>query len=442
MDREKPGLSGRQHEKGDTFRQIIRFLSSMQLGIILLLLLAAISVFATLQEQQTAISNIYRSFWFVGIMAFAALNLLLCSVKRVGPLARLALRPRKVQTVESIQKMPFYRAVELPQGDEGDGGIAKAVAALKASGYQVSVAEGPAGKSAFAEKGRYGYFGSVLTHFGLLVILLGVMLGSLTGFEHRNGGIAGDSFQVPEGNFTVRIDNIHMVQEPDPTVRPRVYSNVAVTRSGRQIAAGTVAINEPLRFQGNTIYHMTFRYVSDVLVKNPATGEEKTKRLYDQDILYVDSQGSYIHFLKFFPNFTMTQQGMPYSKNYLPEKPVLAGVLYNAAGQGQRNVFLQLQRPEVIDTADGGIELTLQDFQHAAVFSVTRNLGRPLLFAGAAVLVLGLYLCLAVSPRRIYAARTGDEAVLHLGGSSYRGRLGMERELARIAAEIMSKEVE
>ncbi|NLN07785.1 MAG: cytochrome c biogenesis protein ResB [Firmicutes bacterium] len=430
-----------RHGKEDTLRRILRFLSSMQLGIILLLLFAAISVFASLQEQKRAMDNIYRSFWFVGIMAFAALNLLLCSLRRVKPLARLALRPQKVQTIEAIKKMPFYRAVKLPPADLGDGGIAGAAAALQTLGYQVSVIEGPAGKNIFGEKGRSGYFGSLLTHFGLLVILLGAMVGSLTGFEHAGGGIAGDSFQVPEGNFTVRIDSVCMVQEPDPTVRPRVYSDLVITRDGWQIAAGTVAINEPLRFQGNTIYHKTFRYVSEIVIKNPATGEEIRKQVSEQDLLYVDGAGSYIHFLKFFPNFTMTEQGMPYSKNWLPENPVLAGILYNSAGQGERPVFLQLNKPEVISTAAGEIELTLTSFQHAAVFSVTRNLGRPLLLTGAAVLVLGLYLCFAVSPCRIYAARAKDKDVIHLGGSSYRGRLVLEDDLARIAAIITKQEV-
>ena len=51
-----------RHGKEDTLRRILRFLSSMQLGIILLLLFAAISVFASLQEQKRAMDNIYRSF--------------------------------------------------------------------------------------------------------------------------------------------------------------------------------------------------------------------------------------------------------------------------------------------------------------------------------------------------------------------------------------------
>jgi len=414
----------------------------MQLGIGLLLLLAAISIFASLQEQEKAVADIYRSFWFIGIMAFAALNLLLCSLRRVKPLARLALQPQKVQTVEAIKKMPFYRAVKLTPADGGGGGAEKASAALRALGYHVSVAESPEGKKIFGEKGRSGYFGSFLTHFGLLVILLGALVGSLTGFEYTGGGIAGDSFQVPGGNFTVRIDGVRMVQEPDPTVRPRVYSDVVVTRGGSQVAAGTVAINEPLRFQGNTIYHKTFRYVSEIVIKNPATGEETTKQVSEQDLLAVGSEGSYIHFLKFFPNFSMTEQGMPYSINWLPEKPVLAGILYNSAGQGERPVLLQLDKPQVIAVAAGEIELTLKDFQDAVVYTVTRNLGRPLLLAGALVLVFGLYLCFAVSPRRLYAACERDGDVIHLGGSSYRGRIGLEEDLARVAKELAQQEVE
>ena len=47
-----------------------------------------------------------------------------------------------------------------------------------------------------------------------------------------------------------------MEYEEDPTVRPRVYSDV-LTEGGREIADGVIAINR-LRFAGNTIYHTTF----------------------------------------------------------------------------------------------------------------------------------------------------------------------------------------
>ena len=275
-------------------------------------------------------------------MAFAALNLLLCSLRRVKPLARLALRPQKVQTIEAIKKMPFYRAVKLPPADLGDGGIAGAAAALQTLGYQVSVVEGPAGKNIYGELGSSGYYGSLLTHFGLLVILLRARVGSLTCFEHAGGGIAGDSFQVPEGNFTVRIDSVCMVQEPDPTVRPRVYSDLVITRDGWQIAAGTVAINEPLRFQGNTIYHKTFRYVSEIVIKNPATGEEIRKQVSEQDLLYVDGAGSYIHFLKFFLYFSMRGQPMSSSMHWLAESDVYEGMVYFFLEQCVRPVLLQL----------------------------------------------------------------------------------------------------
>ena len=441
MAKETPGLSNQQTQTESPLLQILNFLSSMQLGIILLLALAVISVFATLREYETAIQTVYKSWWFIGIMSFSALNLLLCSVRRVGPLSRQALQPKKVQSADTIRNMPVYDAVKLSEVSP-ETAVTVASNAFSAAGLKVDIEDGPEGKVVFGERGKFGYFGSVVTHFGLLIILLGAMYGALTGFEESNGGISGDHFLVPKGNFTVNISDVRMEQEKDPTIRPRVYSDVVVTKAGEEVASGTVAINQPLRFDGNTIYHTTFRYVSDVEIKDLETGRVIEQQLYDQQQLFLEHNGAFIHFLAFFPNFTMNKEGMPYSINYLPEKVVFAGVMYDENQTPLRNVFLRLNMPEVVETPNGKYELTLTGYQNAAVYSITRNLGRPFLFGGAVLLVVGLYMSFFLFPRRFWAVYDEKKSTLLIGGRSYRNRLGVEQDLEKISSEITKREGE
>ena len=442
MAKETPGAPEPQQTSENPVRQIVDFLSSMQLGIILLLILAVVSVFATVQPMELAVENIYHSWWFLGIMGFASLNLLLCTVERIGPLSRQALHPKRVMKADAIGKMQVNQTFKIKHDANAEHDpLDIAASAFKANGLNVSVEEGPDGTVIFGEKGKFGYFGSIITHLSLLLILLGAMYGGLTGFETRNGGWAGGEFFVPEGNFRVDIANVTMVQEDDPTVRPRVYTDMTVTRGGRVIEEGKVAINEPLRFEGTTIYHSTFLYLPIVTVRNLETGEEHSDLYFEGDRVQIDSQGTYVQLMQFYPNFSMRPDGTPVNVNYDPQRPVAAGI-HVENGQRAGTVFMQMNEPELIETGDGPVEIIMTDFDVAAVFSIAKNLGRPWLFIGSVLMVVGLYMSFFLFPRRFYAVYDEKKSALLIGGRGYRNRLGIEQVMERIETEIQDREDE
>lgn len=436
MTKETPGVPEQQTATESPVKQIVNFLSSMQLGIILLLLLAVISLFATFRPMELAIENVYTSWWFVGIMAFTALNLLLCTVERMGPLTRQAMQPKKVATADGIRKMQLNTAIKLQ-----DEPLAKAETAFKKVGLQTEVTETPDGPVVFGEKGKFGYFGSIVTHLSLLLILLGAMYGSLTGFEARNGGYAGGGFFVPEGNFRVDITNVKMVLEDDPKVRPRVYTDMTITRGGQIIKQDTISINDPIRFEGTTIYHSTFLYLPEITVKDPATGQQQDGKFFEGDRISLDNQGTYVQIMQFFPNFSMRMDGTPFTRDYSPNNPVAAGIMVRG-GQRVGTVFLELNKPQVLESAQGDVEVLLTGFDVAAVFSIAKNLGRPYLFIGSVLMILGLYMSFFLFPRRFWAVYDERKGTLLIGGRGYRNRLGIEQALERIESEILSREEE
>lgn len=417
-------------------KQILSFLSSMQLGIILLLLLAVISLFATFRPMELAIENVYNSWWFLGIMAFAGLNLFLCTVERIGPLTRQALRPKKTMSPETIKKMQINTAIKLAGEPLG-----KAEKAFKKAGLQTTVTATPEGAVLFGERGKFGYFGSIVTHFSLLIILLAAAYGSLTGFEDINGGFAGSNFFVPDGRFRVDITDIRMVQEENPVIRPRVYTDMTITRGDQTIAQETISINYPIRFEGTTIYHSTFLYRSEITVKDPGTGETESGVFMTGDKITLDNGDTVIQLMEFFPNFSMDRDGRPFSINHAPERPVAAGILMRG-GQRAGSVFLQLNEPEVIETAQGNVEVLLSGHHLATVFSISKNLGRPYLFLGSLLMTLGLYMSFFLYPRRFWAVYDQDKSTLFIGGRGYRNRIGVEQDLEQIETEIKSREEE
>ncbi len=441
MVRENTGLPGQPDAPESPLRQILKFLSSMQLGIILLLLLAAISVYATTKEMNVAIGSIYTSWWFVGIMAFTALNLFLCTVERAGPIWRQVFKPSRAVTVEAIKRMPSHRAIKVSR--VGSDPLEAAAGALAVGGLRVSTQEGPDGTVVFGEAGRFGHFGSLITHISILLILLGAMYGALTGFETRGGGYAGESFNVPEGRFQAAISKVTMEYMPEgPQVRPRVISEVTVTRDGRVIKQGKIAINEPLRFEGISIYHSTFLWVPHLTITNPDTGRtEGPVKLYDHDRYFYRDRELYIHTLAFFPDFTMNHQGMPTSRSYATNRPVLAYQVVYPGGTKEPWGLLELNKPLTVETKNGPLELTMVGFENAAVYSISRNLGRPWLFTGSVLLILGLYMSFFLFPRQVYAAFDAKSTSYLVGGRS-RNKLGLEQLMDRIEEEIRKRKGE
>ena len=63
--------------------KIWQFFSSMKVGLILLLILTAVSIYAaTFLEHQPAMERVYSSWWFIGLLGITGLNLLVCSINR------------------------------------------------------------------------------------------------------------------------------------------------------------------------------------------------------------------------------------------------------------------------------------------------------------------------------------------------------------------------
>jgi len=205
----------------------------------------------------------------------------------------------------------------------------------------------------------------------------------------------------------VEITDIRMVQEANPVIRPRVYSDLTISRDNRLIKKDTVSINEPIRFEGSTIYHSTFIYLPYLKLTDLESGETGSSRFLEEDRIYLDARRTtYIQLKQFFSNFAMRPDGSPYNLDYRADNPVAGGIL------------------------------VLTGYELAAVFSITKNLGRPYLFFGALMMVAGLYLSFFLFPRRFWALYDESGGLLLIGGRGYRHHLPTGQAMERIEADI------
>lgn len=209
---------------------ITRFFSSLRLTVVLLILLAALSVLGTVIPQNASIEqyaqlysaktykvlrslgllDMYHSWWYVDLLVLLAINLAVCSLKRLPAVWR-----------------------EIKRGTKG-----------------------------------WGRLGVFLTHLSVIVILIGGMIGALWGFKGYVEIDEGEAVSeivlssserkiVPLG-FEVRCDEFRVSFYPDGT--PKEYLSLLTFLEGGKAVMERVPlrVNHPVTYKGLTFYQASY----------------------------------------------------------------------------------------------------------------------------------------------------------------------------------------
>jgi cytochrome c biogenesis protein len=125
----------------------------------------------------------------------------------------------------------------------------------------------------YADRFRWGPFGTVIAHLSLVLILAGALIGTAWGF--RNNGLAvpvgsrvdvgyGTGLSIEARSFT---DSYYTNGSPSDFT-----SDLVLYRNGQQVTAQTIRVNEPLRAGDVTVYQ-SFYGAAAVMQVADATGK-------------------------------------------------------------------------------------------------------------------------------------------------------------------------
>ena len=175
-----------------------RFFASVKLALITLFLLAATSIFGTLIKQGQApayyvqeygpklarlfeklgLTSMYGSWWYLTILGLFAINLLVCSLQRLPGVWRAMTQDNLAIDPGQLEMMRFtHQTVAAPAPDDAEGRIRRLLAG--AGWKKPGRAERDGMVLLFAQKGGWSRLGVYVVHLSILVILLGVLVGTL-----------------------------------------------------------------------------------------------------------------------------------------------------------------------------------------------------------------------------------------------------------------------
>ena len=387
-----------------------KFLSSTRFTIFLLSFIAVSCVAGTLLPQQAppeeylqryaestyavlkflGLTNVFHSPWFVCLIGLFVVNLLLCTVQKLGRF--LGSGAPGMPSEKSLLAMPltfFLDGADVTQA----AGLFKG---YKATGE---------GSGRILEKGNISRYGVYIIHGSIVIILMGSLIGlfGYRGFVTLGKGETRDSAMkrgsreaIPLG-FAIKLDDFKISFYPGG--EPREYmSRVEIIDNGKAVKKAEVRVNHPLSYKGTSIYQAS--YGSDPVFLFDIGGEEA--RL---------SQGSAY---KKGPLEIMVVRFERSIHNFGPG----VQLAYREEGETKTSWFVRdvprLREKEIMGVP---VRLTSIGDEFYTGLEVARDPGIWVVWTGFALILFGLYSNFFMCYRRIYLLRT-SEGVLVAGTSS------------------------
>jgi cytochrome c biogenesis protein len=367
------------------------------------------------------LDHVYSSGWFLGLLAWLALALLLCSWRRQWPALQAALRWIDYSSPRQLSKLSVAETLST---NSPKASLDQLAGLLQRQGWQIQRHD----DRLAARKGLLGRVGPLLVHAGMVVLMLGAAWGALGGQRAEQYLAPGRSLELMDSRgssqLTLALD--HFSIQRDPAGRPEQFtSQLRILEGdgsgGSLLKQAEISVNHPLRFQGVTLYQADWALatISLQLGKSP--------------LLELPLQS--------FPQLGEQIWGI-----VLPTRP-----------DGSEPVLLSLgseQGPVEIYGADGislarlapggaavevkGLPIRVESVLPASGILLKRDPGVPLVYAGFAIALAGGGLSL-LATRQLWAIAeqpAGQAGQLHVAGLCNRNLTGFAAELPQMLAQL------
>lgn len=472
-------------------RWLWRTVTSMRTAVILLGLLALAAVPGSLLPQRNVASDpngvvqfaesnptmypwldrlgmfdVYASAWFAAIYLLLLVSMTGCVIPRSARLWR-AVRSAPVPAPRNMSRLEGYRPLARPSPDIPDQSVLEhAAEVLRRRRFRVVIADA----EVRAERGYLREVGNLMFHLSLLVLLVGVGVGRLFGFEGRAAIVEGDSFTnvsssydaftpsvwtdvegLEQFAFTLEDFDVRFEMEGPRAGEPREFDAVLdyTTAEDPSPVSAEVRPNQPLVVEGTKVFLTGHGYAPVVTVRDgegrvafsgPAIFLPLDSDFTSQGVVKVpDALPEQLGFEGYFlPTAAVDDRG-PYSAFPEALDPQLfltafQGDLGMDTGDPQSVYVLDTDGLRQFRTADGtpvaqalsvgesmqlprgAGTLTFDRVARFANFQIAYDPGKEISLAAAVLLLSGLTCSLLVRRRRVWV-RLDEETVVVAGHS-------------------------
>jgi cytochrome c biogenesis protein len=438
-------------------RSFWKFFSSVKLAIVLLIVITLASILGTLVPQGRSaaeyaarygglaglftslrLTRLYQSGWYLALLLFFALNTAVCTLSRFGPKWRRAFGPAAAADAQAVAALKVKSRFRLaPPAAEAKDRVA---ALLRSRGYRLTESAAGNGVGILARKRRLGRFGSDVVHLGLLVILAGGFVSGLGGRRADLALLEGQTADVPNAAFRVRLDRFETEYYPQGGVKDW-KSTVTVIENGAPVLTRVVEVNQPLSYRGFSFYQTSYgwdwetpRLDLEVRKRADASFVKALSLKVGERVPVDDADVSHVTVRRFVPDFVIGEGNKVQSRSQEPNNP--AALV--EAWKGEERVFSGWIFAKYPDFGQGHREsrsplaFVLKKYA-AAPFSVleaAKDPGANFIWLGCALVTSGFFLAFYWPPReiRVVLEEAQGKVEVTAGGQASKNREAFQAE--------------
>ena len=466
---------------------LLEFLRSLRLAIYLFIILAALSIFGTVIQQEgtetypkivtnlgfttvnflkffrladepksmeevmsygektyklfhsIGLMDMYHSWWFTALLFLLTANLFMCTINRFPGVLKYFSEP-KVTFKEGLNgeiKIRLRDSIEEAK---------KKVSEVLDNKFSRHYEENINGSCHLMfERGKIGRLGVYITHCSIFLIFIGSIIGSLFGFkgyvellegeQTNNYYDKGKNAELPLG-FTLKCEKAYVTYYKDNTRPKDWYSELVVLKDNKKVVSKKIEVNDPLSYNGIFFYQSSFgeggmRNLS--LEITPRAGGDKKVLSIGLDEEIEVGMGVKVRALRFIPDFAFEGKDVVSRSNELNNPAALLEIEEN----GRRvTKWLFLKYPYFHPFTETPYSFKLVDIagRNRTGLQVTYDPGVNVIWVGCVLLVIGLYVSFFISHKRVWVKL--DKSELTVTGLTNKNKPSFELEMEGLISNL------
>ncbi|GBD95507.1 MAG TPA: cytochrome c biogenesis protein ResB [Nitrospirae bacterium] len=469
-------MEEKEKKKKDIFESVWKFLASVKLAIFIFIVLSISSIIGTIVEQQAepakniallakffgdsaaptvynvfaklGFMDMYRSWWFIGLLLLFSINLIVCSLDRFPKTWRLIKKPQKPLSGNALNSLPIKKELTF----KSSLNIAKDefLNILHASGYRVFEASESGSVRLYTQKGKYARLAVYAVHLSIILIFIGAIIGARFGFggylNLREGGASNTAYKSPAEpiplGFTIKCNWYDTLYYEGIDTPREFQSELVIIEDGKEVLKKVIEVNDPLTYKGITFFQASYGMIPDatgyfVLDITPDNGPEKRLWLKSGETFEIPGTGIKGTIIDFSPALTRdgnTGALTTYSESMV--NPAVA-IEFDWPGKEKFTGWILKRYPET-GMLPGGHSVKFADYWGVEYtgLQVSKDPGIWFIYIASIIMAAGLYICFFISHKKIWINIADDKKSVRIvvGGSTSRNRLNLENEIEKIVS--------
>ena len=383
--------------------------------------------------------DVFHSWWFGVAVLVIALNLIACSIDRLPKIWIDIQNPDPALTPKKERGIKHKSTFQVEDAAAFEDAFIKAVGR---GDKPIRQDEGDI-RYGFKEKDKYGRTGVYVVHIALLFIMFGSMATTTLGFDGTVGivegtknryafgrGPAGLRFRQDLG-YEVKCTDFRLKQFVDGA--PMDFeSDLIIIKDGKEVAWKTIQVNDPLEYEGFTLYQSSYQ---------PVPGDERVQ-------LAIGRRGTPKTLFNVTPGTRIDVPGTTTSFTPLEIIPQYASmgealrVQQVTEGQPPTSFVVFKNYPDFDENVRRGefaLHFKGSDKTYMTGIQVGRVPGIEVVFWGFALMFVGMYMAFFMSHRRYWVrlqkAKDGSWTAT-VAGAARRHQYAFEEEWDAMVASL------